>query len=145
MALARSAAQFRRVLRALATAAVFSVLGALLFVAGAFIHSLGSMAVSHWRALAHVSALFAVIGAIFGTIVALDRSADAPALRWRSIRRFESPGLRTGLCALFGVLAVLVVQSLASAAVPFAWFVVGGICGALLGWLGWRWARFVDF
>jgi hypothetical protein len=145
MTLARSAAQVRRTLRALATAAVFALLGAVLFVVGAFIHSLGTIALSHWQALSQVSALFAVFGAVFGTIVAFDRSADAPALRWRFIRRFDSPVLRTLLCTLFGVLAVFVVQSLVSSAVPSAWFIVGGICGAILGWFGWRWARFIDF
>jgi len=145
MGLPRSAAQVRRILRAMATAAAFAALGALLFVLGAFIHSLGTIAVSHWHALLQVSALFAVLGAIFGTIVAFDRSAQAPSLPWRFIRRFESPVLRTGLCAAFGVLAVVVVQSLLAARLPSAWLAVGGVCGAVLGWFGWRWARYVDF
>jgi len=132
-------------MRAVLTAAVFALLGTFCFVVGALVHSLGTIAVSHWQALFRVSMLFAVLGAIFGTVLAFDRSADAPSIKWRLVRRVESPVMRTALCGIFGVLAVVIVQSLATADLPAAWFVVGGICGALLGWLGWRWAKYVDF
>jgi len=145
MALHRNAARVRRVLRAAATATLFAVLGGLLFVVGAFVHSLGTIGVAHWGALLRVSALFAVAGAIFGTIVAFDRSADAPSLQWHFIRRFESPVLRTLLCAALGTLAVVIVQSLVATRLPAAWFAIGAISGAALGWFGWRWARYVDF
>lgn len=145
MALPRHAARVRRLVRAATTAMLFAVLGSLVFVVGAFVHSLGTIAVAHWSALLQVSTLFAIAGAIFGTIVAFDRSADAPSLRWRFLRRFESPVLRTFLCAVLGTLAVVVVQSLVATRLPAAWLAIGAISGAALGWFGWRWARYVDF
>ena len=145
MSLPRAAAHTRRTLRAVVTAVLFAAAGALLFVAGAFIHSLGTIAISHWGAVAQVSALFAVFGAIFGTIMAFDRSADAPPLPWRFMRRFESPTLRTLLCAALGFVAVLVIQALVATPLPSAWLAIGAGCGAVLGWFGWRWARYVEF
>ncbi len=145
MSLERTAARIRRALRALLTAVLFAAAGALLFVAGAFIHSLGTIAVFHWGALLQVCLLFAIFGAIFGTIVAFDRSADAPSLPWRWIRRVESPLVRTVLCASLGCLAVVVIQALGVTRLPLAWFGIGAASGAILGWYGWRWARYVDF
>lgn len=145
MALPRSAARIRRFMRAAATAALFAVLGGLLFVVGALVHSLVSIDAAHWGALLRVSVLFAIAGAIFGTIVAFDRSADASWLKWRFIRRLESPAWRTLLCAVLGALAVVVIQSMVATRLPAAWMAIGAACGAALGWFGWRWARYVDF
>lgn len=145
MTLPRTAARARRVLRAFLTAVLFAAAGALSFVAAAFVHSLGTIAVSHWGALLQVCALFAIFGAILGTIVAFDRSADAPSLQWSWIRRMESPLLRTLLCAVLGSLAVIVIQSIGGTRLPSGWFAIGAACGAILGWYGWRWARFIDF
>jgi hypothetical protein len=145
MVLSRVAAHVRRTARAAFTALCFAVFGAALFVVGVFIHSLGTFPVDHWNALLPVTSLFAILGAIFGTIVAFDRTAQAPSLPWRFLRRFESPTLRTTICAALGALAVVVVRSLVEGAFPAAWLFVGGIAGAVLGWYGWRWAKFVDF
>jgi len=141
----RVAAHARRTARAVAAALCFAALGAALFVVGVFIHSLGTFPVDHWHALLPVTTLFAILGAIYGTIVAFDRTAQAPSLPSWFIRRFESPLLRTAICATLGALAVIVVRSLVEGSFPTAWLLVGVGAGAVLGWYGWRWAKFVDF
>lgn len=145
MTLLRTEARIRRSFRILAAILIFALFGALAFVIGVFFHSLGTVSPTNWRALLQVSALFAVLGAIFGTILALDRSADAPAFLERVIRRIEAPALRTGICAVLGTAASLLVYSWHPNAFPAAWAIVGAIAGAVLGWCGWRWAKYVDF
>jgi hypothetical protein len=145
MKLPRTTAQIRRFLRALVTILCFALFGALAFIIGAFIHSLGSIAIGSLAAMFHVSIFFAILGAIFGTVLALDRSADVPPFLQRSLRRFEAPATRTVICAVLGGLATVVVRSWHPGIFPIAWLFVGTIAGAVLGWYGWRWAKYVDF
>lgn len=145
MTLPRATVKVRRFIRASVTILAFALFGAFAFVIGAFIHSFGTIAVGSGRALLHTSVLFAILGAIFGTVLALDRSAEVPPFLQRNLRRFEAPVLRTVICAVFGWFAVLLVRSAHPDSLPSAWLWVGAITGALLGWLGWRWARYVDF
>jgi hypothetical protein len=123
----------------------FALLGALAFVIGVFVHSFGSIPVHNLGALVEVALLFAVLGAIFGTVLALDRSVDAPAFTGRFIRRFEAPVLRTFICAALGAAAVLLVRSWDGTSFPATWSIAGAVAGAVLGWYGWRWAKYVDF
>jgi hypothetical protein len=139
----RTAATIRRIARASATVLFFAGFGALLFVVGAYIHALGSLPLDHLGAVFRVSGLFAVLGALFGTIVALDRTVDLPVPR--VLRRIQAPYTRTLVCAALGAVAVLVFRPLVEPQFPASWAFLGGIAGAVLGWYGWRWARYVDF
>jgi F0F1-type ATP synthase assembly protein I len=38
-----------------------------------------------------------------------------------------------------------VVSSWQAEALALAWFIAGAVVGAVLGWVGWRWAKYVDF
>ena len=145
MALLRTAAHGRRLLRALLTVVVFVIFGALAFVFGTFVHSLGSVPLDNWNALLNVSAVFAILGAFFGSILAFDRRADAPAFARKLIRRFDAPILRTAICGALGSAVVVLVRSWNEDPFPFTWTLVGAAAGGILGWFGWRWAKYVDF
>lgn len=142
MAFPRTAARWRRAIRALATVLISAACGALAFILGVFIHSLGSVPITKAEALLHLSLLFAIFGALYGTILALDKSADS---LFPSLRRLHAPMARTFICSGLGLLMVVVVRSWSTHPFPAAWAVVGAIVGGILGWFGWRWARYVDF
>ena len=133
----RFAVHVRRTVSAVFTVLCFAFFGAAAFVLGVIVHSSGTVPVVRWNALLPLITLFAILGAMYGTIVALDRAAEAPS--WRFIRRFESPILRTIICAALGALAVFVVRTWGEG-FPEAWIFIGGAVGAVLGRYGWRWA-----
>jgi len=135
----------RRWLRAALVVLVFALGGALGSVVAMYATALGTVPASNWSALAQVATLFAIFGAMLGTIMALDRSATpTPLPRWLAVP-FNAPMLRTTICSALGLAAVLVVSSWQAKALSGAWLAAGAIAGAALGWLGWRWARYVDF
>lgn len=72
MALSRTSAKLRRAMRAGATIAFCATFGAATFVAGVFIHAMGTVPMEQWSGLINVALLFSVAGALFGTILALD-------------------------------------------------------------------------
>jgi len=114
-----------------ATVAFFS----LVFIGAMFLDSLESW--REWKGLLNVAPLFGVLGALYGVIFALDSASGS------SYGNF--PILRTLLCAALGAAAVLVVCSWRSESVGRGWTLAGVGVGAVLGWFGWRWARYVDF
>jgi len=91
------------------------------------------------------ASLFAVVGAMFGVIVALDRSADASFKFGRVLRRFDAPRFRMAVCAVLGALAVLLERLWQSASPTMPWLIAGCVVGAFLGWFGWRWARLLQY
>ena len=107
------------------------------FVLSAFFNSLGSWTLGQWKAVAHVGLLFLVLGALYGSVVALDSRSPMALDNHLFIRLL--------LCALFGAAAVLIVWSWQPANFDKDWALVGAAVGGLLGWLGWRWAKYVDF
>jgi len=125
--------------------AVFALGGALAAVVAIYASALGSVPANRWNALAQVASLFAIFGAVLGTIMALDRTATpTPLPRWLSIP-FNAPVLRTVICSALGACAVAVVSSWQAEALALVWFITGAVAGAVLGWVGWRWAKYVDF
>jgi len=117
----------------IAVVALFSAL----FLFSAFVYSLGSWSFGQWKTVVHVGLLFLVLGALYGSVAALDSRSPL------SLGNHEF--VRSLLCALFGAAAVLVVWSWQPASFDKLWAFIGGAAGAVLGWLGWRWARHVDF
>lgn len=120
-------------------------IGAVLFVVGMLLTSLGSVNHGRLDVWANVGLVFGLFGALYGTIVALDRSADPLPVPRRWFRKIESPRLRVIICALLGASIVVVVWSWTSSPFPLPLVAVGTLAGAALGWYGWRWARYVDF
>lgn len=83
-----------------------------------------------------VAGFGALLGGFFGSILALDR--DSP------LCIVDRPWLRSGLCAAFAVLLVLFVNGLRHAAPAAEVLWLAALVGALLGWLGWTWARIIE-
>jgi len=117
----------------IAVVALFSAM----FVLSAFLYSLGSWSLGQWKAVVHIGLLFLVLGALYGAIAALDSSSPTALGNHQFVRTF--------LCALFGAAAVLVIWSWQPANFDKVWSIVGAMVGAVLGWVGWRWAKYVDF
>jgi hypothetical protein len=141
---ARQAARIRQSLRLCATIGFFAALGAIVFVLAAALNLAFDLPlrVDAWL---QVTSLFAVLGATYGVVVALDRSADFPPRFRRIVRPVTAPVLRTAICAALGIGAVALVRSWLQP--PFAdpWLLVGAVAGGVFGWYGWRFAKYVDF
>ncbi len=119
-----------------------AVVCTILFFAAAFIvamlmYGLGSVSWNNWRVILNVGLLFAVLGAFYGTIVSLDSASDMSTI--------DRPVLRTFLCGVLGASAVLLVQAWPPQSFSALGAIDGLVAGAFLGWLGWSWARYVDF
>ena len=145
MVFPRTSARIRRLLFVSLTIACFALLGAVVFVLGVVAHSLGSVPHGRRDALLQVAGLFALLGALLGSIVALDRSTGLGPRPLRVLRTLDAPLLRTAFGAVIGGAIVLLVGSWRTTPFPAAWALIGALVGALLGWAGWRWARYVDF
>jgi uncharacterized membrane protein YfcA len=81
--------------------------------------------------------VFGAFGAGYGIIVALDGESG--------MSYGDHPALRTFLCAIVGAGVVLLIASWHSGAVAPEWAVLGAGVGAVGGFFGWSWARYVDF
>lgn len=110
---------------------------ALVFVAAMVLHGLDALPWADWHALLTLGLLLAVLGAFYGTIVALDRESGMSCA--------ERPLLRTVLCGVLGATAVLLVQAWPPQTFNAMGPVAGLLVGGVLGWIGWAWARYVDF
>lgn len=142
----RIIAVVRRAFRIGVSIAVFSIAFAAVFIIGMVVHASIFSAPDHpWSAWLYSGTLFGILGAIFGTIVVLDKTAD-PMFRTRKfLRTFDRPFLRAGLCGAWGALAVIEALRPFTVVPPIGPVLVGSSVGATLGWFGWRWAKFVDF
>jgi hypothetical protein len=121
-----------------------ATIGAVAAVFAMYASALGSIPIRHWDALIHVAVFFGLFGALLGTIMALDRSEPNPFPRWL-VRTFHAPMLRTVLCSCIGTAMVAVVWSWHHDSFSRVWLIAGGVTGGILGWFGWRWAKYVDF
>ena len=92
--------------------------------------------------LFRVALLFSIFGALFGTILALDKSA---VQLFSGLRCLDAPKTRVLICSGLGLLIVVVMRSWSSELFPFAWVAMGALVGGILGWFGWRWAQYADF
>jgi hypothetical protein len=112
----------------------------ILFVLAGFFHALtaapGTGSIS-WRSIGLLAAFLASLGALYGSVVVLDqRSGMAVG---------HHPFWRVVLAAVFGAATVFIVWSWNPGNFDVAWSAGGFVIGAILGWYGWRWARYVDF
>jgi hypothetical protein len=116
------------------------LLFAMAFVVMAFLYSLGSASGTgsiSWKGLGLLVAFFASLGALYGSVAALDSTSGMSV--------GSHPILRTLMCAVFGATTVLAVGSGNPADFSNMWWLAGAFVGGVLGWLGWRWAKYVDF
>lgn len=81
--------------------------------------------------------LFSLFSAFWGTIVAFDLQAGNAGE--------DSPILRTILSGMIGAAFLTYLEW--STGMEMGWYVLAiGTCTfALLGWLGWKWAQYIDF
>lgn len=90
--------------------------------------------------------LFATLGGMYGTVVALDGSAPRIGAPKGWIKQIDSPRLRAGLCALLGIAAGTVIWVMSRKSFDWNWIVLaGGLSGAVFGWLGWKFAKYINF
>lgn len=145
LSMLRRYAAIRRAVRAVLTIAFFALLFAGVFVVALVVSALSETMFAPLLAFTEMGLLFAVLGALYGTVVALDRSAPAIVAPRHWIKPFHAPRLRAVICAALGTAAALVIWSMSSRSFGFPWVLLGGILGALFGWYGWRCAKYIDF
>jgi hypothetical protein len=109
---------------------------AVAFIVGTFLQWPTADPGSGWMIFVKFGAVFGLLGAMYGAIYALD-------IRGNSANS-DRPLLRTVVCAGLGGLLVfsLEIPSLTGVFEPI---VLGAGVSGFLGWLGWRWAKHVDF
>ena len=110
---------------------------ALVFVVALLLNGLSYLPWSDWRPVVGVALFVGVLGVFYGTIVALDRESG--------MAKEDRPLLRTALCGVPGAVAVLMVQAWPPHTFDPLGPVTGFHIGAFLGWLGWAWAKYIDF
>lgn len=115
---------------------------AIAFVIAMFMHGLGALVTVNWSGIhlldvLNFCLLFAVLGGYYGAIVALDSESG--------IADTDRPIIRAMLCGLLAAIAVLLVQAWPPQTFNMVGAVIGFFVGAILGWIGWRWAKYVDF
>jgi hypothetical protein len=116
------------------------VLFGVLFVFAAFLTTLGSAPGTgslNWKSVGLVAAFFASLGALYGSVAALDERSGMSV--------GNHPFWRVVLGAGFGATTAFVVWSWNPSNFDVSWTTTGAVAGAILGWYGWRWARYVDF
>ena len=119
---------------------VLAIIGAFALVG--FIYVLGEVlatpqAWGKWEAIFRVGAFFACLGCIFGSAMALDGRARGPI--------GDHPIWRTAICAFFGAVTVLTMWWPIPQNFHPAWSFAGAAVGGALGWLGWSWAKYVEY
>ena len=129
-------------LRGITQAKWFAVVGTILFFALVFVfamvmHGLTSIPWGNLHAVLTLGLFFAVLGAFYGTVVALDRESG--------VSNENRPFLRSVLCGALGATAVLLVQAWPPQTISPMGPATGFLIGAMLGWLGWSWAKYIDF
>ena len=137
-------AKARGILRLILSISLFALAFAIVFVFGMVVHGLGSVSAARIDAWLYTGALFGVFGALFGTIVVLDKT-DLFFKPRGLIRTFNRPFLRTSMSAFWGALVVILAFQPLPASMPISAILSGALVGGILGWFGWRWAKYIDF
>lgn len=130
------------VIRNLKLQQLFTFVGIVLFSALGFVVALALDGLTYlpwgnWHAVFNIALLFSVLGAYYGAVIGLDSRAG--------VSKLEHPVLRAALCGVLASTAVLLVQSWPPHTFNIAGPVTSFFIGAVLGWFGWSWAKFIDF
>lgn len=125
--------------RRFACAKPFRVVLAMAIFATAFVAAefLSLMTSGTWGSIAHLTALLAIAGAIYGSVIALDGRSGVAVTNHSTAR--------VALCAAFGAAAIYVLWAWHPSSFSSWWIIAGAVAGAMLGWYGWHWAKHVDF
>jgi hypothetical protein len=118
------------------------VIGTVLFFAVAFVvavalNGLADLPWGNWHAILGLGVIVSVLGAFYGTIVALDGESG--------MSQADRPILRAVLCGALAALVVVLVQVWPPRSFNVLGPATGFLVGAVLGWFGWSWAKYVDF
>ena len=116
---------------------VVIVLFAGVFFVAALLEAFISGFRASWEALIKTGVLFSSLGALYGTAAALDSNSGFAI--------YNRPLLRIVICSVFGAIAVGIVWSWYPKNFAPIWILCGAGVGAVLGWFGWSWAKYVDF
>ncbi|MES2609213.1 MAG: hypothetical protein V4679_03180 [Pseudomonadota bacterium] len=139
-------ANIRSWLRAMLSITWFAMVFAFALAAVMLLHGWSADLLAPHPAVIPFVLLFATLGAIYGTVVALDSSAPRIGAPKGWIRQTNSPRLRAGLCALLGIAAGTILWMAGQRSFDWTWILLlGGLPGAAFGWLGWRCAKYIDF
>jgi hypothetical protein len=115
------------------------------FVVAMVASALGTVDSAYILVFTKLAVLFAVLGALYGAIIALDPSAPRVLAPWSWIQQVEAPAVRTVLCASLGTFAAWLVWTFSPSSFGLGWLAFGTLLGSALGWYGWRLARYIDF
>ena len=107
------------------------------FTLGMFLHWLTGDAAGSGVIFVKFGAVFGLLGAMYGAIYALDIRVDSANI--------DRPILRTVVCAGLGGLLVFYLQTPSRFTENIGSVVIGAGVAGFLGWVGWRWAKRVDF
>ena len=105
--------------------------------AGMILHWLAGDTAAPWVIFAKFGVVFGLLGAMYGAIYALDIRVDSAHI--------DRPLLRTLVCAGLGGLLVLYLQNSSPQTQGFGPIAIGAGVAGVLGWVGWRLAKHVDF
>jgi O-antigen/teichoic acid export membrane protein len=123
----------------IASAKSFRVFVAMVLFATVFVVTelLSLIGPGPWASVGHLTALIAIAGAIYGTVIALDSRSGAAVSNHSAVR--------VALCAIFGAVATYILLMWHPLSFSIWWSVIGAIVGASMGWYGWRWAKYINF
>ncbi len=107
------------------------------FAVGMFLHWLTKDAPDGCVIFVKFGAVFGLLGAMYGAIYALDIRVDSANI--------DRPVLRTLVCAGLGGLLVFYLQISSPITRDCGPVAIGAGAAGFLGWVGWRWAKHVDF
>lgn len=111
---------------------------ALMFVLAMLLHGFDYLPWHQAQQLLTLGLLFALLGAYYGNICAFDASAGFVKTDRPVTRCLVGGGLA-------GLMAALIANSGMSSALDLQTYLLAISIGALFGWWGWGWARFIDF
>jgi len=110
---------------------------AVAFTLGMFLHWLTGDVAGSGVIFVKFGAVFGLLGAMYGAIYALDIRVDSANI--------DRPILRTVVCAGLGGFLVFYLQIPSRFTGNIGSVVIGAGVAGFLGWMGWRWAKRVDF
>lgn len=143
--LLRARAKRRRCWRAAITIVSCSALFGGVFVTIALLNLLPDVFHLSLARLGEIALLFLLLGAAYGTVIALDRSAPKVFATRSWLKPLHSPRWRALICSLLGTAAAGLIAHMALPVFDWPWVLLGTVSGLMFGWFGWRWARHIDF
>ena len=141
----RARTTLRRLVGAAITLLFFSALFGCVFLVAAFLNLLPDAFHASLAKIGETALLVWLLGAAYGTVIALDRSAPEFIAVQSWLKPFHSPRWRAVICSLLGTAVAGLIAHMVSPVFDWPWMLLGTVIGFMFGWFGWRWARHIDF